>query len=136
MATHFLDISAALDGHLFTMPGLPPVAWENIKYTPIEGVSYIRPVNMQDKTIASTSEDDRTRGTYRIDIYSASGTGRNAGVVIADAIAYHFKQDSELTYNGVMVRIESVSRAQFIENANGWSRITLNINYYSDTTRR
>jgi hypothetical protein len=136
MATAFHDISAALDSHLNSMSGLPAVQWENRKYKPISGTLYIAPKNMQGKTIGVTGASDRTTGTYRIDIYSASGIGRNEAIVVADLIAYHFKQDSEITYNGVMVRIESVSRSQFVENANGWSRLTININYYSDTTRR
>ncbi len=45
-ATIYTDIRAALEQRLSTMPGLPAVAWENVKYVPVVGTPYLEPALM------------------------------------------------------------------------------------------
>lgn len=131
----FLDISAALDSRLNTMVGLPPVAWENKDYTPVLGTLYLRPTNLQGGTPAITAAQDITTGIYQVDVFAESGQGKNAAVVMADTIAAHFKTDTELTYNGRLVRVRQVNRGTAF-NSNGWYQLPVEIVYDAYTARR
>lgn len=135
MSTAFLDITAALDTRLNAMSGLPPVAWENLKYEPIKDTLYLLPSNIQNKTLPVT-EEDQTTGIYQIDIIAPVGVGKNESIAMADTIANQFKQNTEFTYNGVTVRIEKFSMllSEVIEQ--GWYRIRTKIDYHSFTARR
>ena len=135
----FLDISAALDAHLNTMVGLPPVAWENRSYTPVVGTLYVRPTNLQGVTIASSQSaskgQDVTIGVYQIDVFAEAGEGKNDAVTMADTIADQFKMDTELTYNSRLVRVASVSRGT-ANTADGWYQIPVEIVYNAYSARR
>lgn len=134
-STSFLDISAALDEHLNLMVGVPPVAWPNHKYEPVEDTLYLRPTNLQGETIPVTDRD-QTTGIYQIDIFSPSGEGKNEAVVMSDTVADRFKQNITFTYGGVTVEVKSVSRATISNNENGWSHLMIEVEYYSFTVRR
>lgn len=143
MASNFVDISAALDEHLKNMTSVPPVAWENSAYVPTIGTLYLRPTNLSGDSYAET-EKDRNDGIYVIDIMAPSGEGKRESMVMADLIADRFKQDTEITYNGKTVRIQSVSvsdgrnvtGSEQSNNAGGWYMKPVNIVYYSFTARR
>ena len=134
-----MDISAALDAHLNTMVGLPPVAWENRSYTPVVGTLYVRPTNLQGVTIASSQSaskgQDVTIGVYQIDVFAEAGEGKNDAVTMADTIADQFKMDTELTYNSRLVRVASVSRGT-ANTADGWYQIPVEIVYNAYSARR
>ena len=135
----FLDISAALDAHLNTMVGLPPVAWENRSYTPVVGTLYVRPTNLQGVTVASSQSaskgQDVTIGVYQIDVFAEAGEGKNDAVTMADTIADQFKMDTELTYNSRLVRVASVSRGT-ANTADGWYQIPVEVVYNAYSARR
>ena len=135
----FLDISAALDAHLNTMVGLPPVAWENRSYTPVVGTLYVRPTNLQGVTVASSQSaskgQDVTIGVYQIDVFAEAGEGKNDAVTMADTIADQFKMDTELTYNSRLVRVASVSRGA-ANTDDGWYQIPVEVVYNAYSARR
>jgi len=135
MSTAFRDISAALDQQLSIMSGLPPVAWENQEYEPTLGTLWLRATNLQGETLAVT-ENDRTVGVYQIDIFSELNVGKSESMTMADLIVDHFKQDSELTYNGVMVRVNNVSKQASRRTEDGWLQTIIEVFYYSFTARR
>lgn len=135
MSTAFLDISAALDSHLNGMVSLPPVAWENLEFEPSLGTLYLRPTNIRGDTYAEAGQDFNM-GIYMIDVFTESGQGRNETIVMADLIADRFKLDTEMTYNGVTVRIENVSCGSGIVVNDGWYQLPVSIDYYSFTARR
>ena len=135
----FLDISAALDGNLNSMAGKPDIAWENVKYTPAVGTIYVRPTLIPgDTTQASlgTSGTDESIGIYQVDVFTEAGQGKNEAVVMADKIANRFKRGTVMTYNGVNVRVISVSRQVGFNDAGGYYMIPVEINYISFTQPR
>ena len=134
MTTVFVDISAALDKHLNDLSGKPPVAWENSGYEPVKGALYLRATNLQGDTFAET-EQDRTDGIYQIDIIAPADEGKAEATAMADTLADRFKQDTEITYNGQIVTIKTVSRRNGF-NEDGWYSIIIEAVYYSYTARR
>lgn len=134
----FLDISAALDGQLNTMVGLPPVAWENVTYEPVMGTLYLRPTNIPGDTTQATMGDsgqDFTIGIYQVDVFAPSGGGKNSAVVMADLVADQFKRGSDLTYNTRVVTVTSARRG-VASQEDGWYMLPVEIVYKSFTTAR
>ena len=135
----FLDISAALDGRLNTMTGLPAVAWENKKFTPAAGTIYIRPSLLTGDSVPQTVGNtgrDLNIGVYQIDVFGEAGQGKNEVITMADTIAGHFKHGTQMTYNGSTVEVKTVSQRQAINNKDGWYQAIVEIVYYSFTARR
>ncbi len=134
----FLDISAALDGQLNTMPSLPPVAWENKTYEPILGTLYLRATNIQGDTTQGslgTNGEDLTIGVYQVDVFAPAGEGKNEALVMADNIANHFKRGTDLTYNSRVVTVTSAQRGP-TNQADGWFQIPVEIIYRAYTQAR
>jgi len=135
--TVFFDISAALDTQLNTMAGLPPVAWHNKKYTPVQGTLFIRPTLIPATTTAATigAGSDFSTGLYQIDIFSPADEGKNEASTMSDTIAEQFKRDTELTYNARTVTIRSASQ-RVIGNSDGWYHYSVDVLYYAYTAKR
>lgn len=135
--TVFFDLSAALDTNLNTMTGLPPVAWQNIKYEPVNGTLYIRPTLLPaDSTVATIGTGtDINQGIYQIDIFSPLDEGKNEAMLMSDTIAEQFKRDKELVYNGRTVVIRSTSQ-RIMSNEDSWAHYMVEVVYYSYTGKR
>ena len=135
----FVDISAALSGHLETMIGLPPVAGENFDFDPVLGTLYLRetllPADVVQATLGENGRD-MNLGIYQIDIFAQAGEGKNEALVMADLIANHFKRGTDLAYNGRIVTIQNTSRQVAANNAEGWFQIPLEVSYKSFTAAR
>lgn len=135
----FTDISIALDTQLGTLSSSPPVAWPNSAYTPVTGTTYIRPTllpaSSEIATIGLTTSTDLNTGIYQVDVFTEAGTGKSAGMVMADLVADHFKRDTNLVYNGRTVTIKNVSQSP-ANTDNGWFQIPVNIEYQSFTAER
>ena len=135
----FLDMSAALDGRLNTMSGLPAVSWENKKFTPAVGTIYIRPTILTGDSVPQTvgsAGRDLNIGVYQIDVFGEAGQGKNEVITMADTIADHFKHGTQMTYNGSTVEVKTVSQRQAVNNDDGWYQAIVEIVYYSFTARR
>ncbi len=108
-------ISNTLSKHLQSLPDSPPVAWENAKFTPVDGVTFLSesylPAETSGLGIAATDSLDYT-GIYQIDVRAALDDYKKEANDTADAVASHFRRGTILTYNGQKVTIQSVSRAQ------------------------
>ena len=131
----FRDISAALDGLLNGMTGLPPVAWENDSYEPVIGTLFVRPTNIQGKTVADT-EQDKTIGVYQIDVFGADGEGKAEIVAMGDTLVNRFKQGELVPYNGNTVVVKNSSRGVLSNVDNGWCRVMVDVDYYCFSDRR
>ncbi|MCG8608957.1 MAG: DUF4128 domain-containing protein [Pseudomonadales bacterium] len=108
MSTHFLDISAALSGRLNTLTDLPPVAWMNRIYSPVDGTLFLKEFWMPGEVEQSdlgTSGRDFHQGIYQVNIFCPTNNAKNEGLVLADRIADHFARSTTLTYNDVNLRI-------------------------------
>ncbi len=139
----WLDTSAALDGHLSAMIGIPAlIEFENQgNQNPIVGQLYLRATNLQGSTVIDTTGDttigtELTIGVYQIDIYSESGKGKNESMVMADLLADRFKIDTTIDYNSAEVRVVEANRGTSFNNPDGWYQSIVEIVYESRNLRR
>lgn len=135
MATYFNDIEAALMTRLSTLSSSPPVAWPNVEYSPTADTEYLQvnflPVGT-DQASLGTSGKDLTNGILQIDVVTPAGTGRTTTI---DSVADHFARGTTVSYNGVSVRVRSVSQSPAIFDG-GWYRVPVTINFYTYTEAR
>jgi hypothetical protein len=135
MATHFNDIQAALLTRLGTLSGSTPIAYPNIEYEPSFGTEYLNaqflPAGTNQVTLGATGKDENV-GIFQIDVVSPTGDGRS---IKSDSIADHFARGSTFTYNGISVRIRSVTIAPALLSE-AWYITPVSINYYTYTGAR
>lgn len=135
MSTHFTDIAGALRARLSTLTSLPPVAWENINYTPSSTTLYLRPTILPAPTAQASLGDsgrDLHEGIFQIDVFIPDGSGRSTW---PDSIADHFKRGTILTQNGVTVRIKNASIGTAFKDENFY-QVPVTIDYQSFTSAR
>lgn len=135
MSTHFNDIQAALDNQLSTLTGSTPIAWPNIPYSPSVGTTYLRPLFLPGDTIQASLGDsgkDDTFGIYQIDVVYKAGTGRST---LTDTVADHFSRGTVCSYNGVNVRVRSVSIGPMIQDE-AWVFVPVSISWQTFTPAR
>ena len=132
--TSFNDIQAALDTKLKTITGTP-VAFPNVPYTPQAGKTYLRAFYLPAETVQAAMGSigkDETNGIYQVDVVVPRGSGRPQ---LLDTVADLFKRGTVLTYNGVSVRIRSVSLGPAILE-DEWYFVPVSVNFQSYTEAR
>tara|TARA_R110000868_G_scaffold192553_2_gene437120 strand:+ start:592 stop:1023 length:432 start_codon:yes stop_codon:yes gene_type:complete len=142
MSTAFLDISAALSLKLsvYATANNIAVSYENSQYTPVVGTKYLRETLMPADTSQAelgTTGMDHNEGNYQVDAFTpaSSKLGKSEAILLADGIATQFKRGAVLTYNGVNVRIKSVSRGTGVIDG-AWFMIPVFISFKSYTQPR
>ena len=135
MSTYFNDIQGALDNQLSTLTSSPPVAWPNIPYEPSVGTAYLRPLFLPGDTtqagLGDTGLDD-SFGIYQVDVVYKAGTGRST---LPDSVADHFSRGTVCSYNGVNVRVRSVSIGPMIQDE-AWVFVPVSISWQTFTPAR
>lgn len=109
MASEF-ELRKALDSHLDSMPGRPPVAWQDVTFTqtkelylsqnilPTEGVTVGRAVG----------DSDVLAGLYQITINVPKGNGKAGHVAELERIKSHFTRSGSIVEGGTRVVISKI----------------------------
>ena len=135
MATYFNDIEAALMSRLNTLADSPPIAWPNVEYKPSASTAYLRANFLPSDTLQvslGANGKDETIGIFQVDAVIPAGSGRTT---LPDSIADHFSRGSTVSYNGVNVRIRSVSVGPAISEG-AWYFVPVSINFQTYTEAR
>lgn len=107
MTVSYDDIRAALDQRLAAYQS-ENVAFENVKYKPVEGTGYLRsfmlPVEPGQATVGA-SGIDKVEGIYQIDVAEPKDIGTGAHVRKVDAIVNQFKRGTTLTSGNATLTI-------------------------------
>ena len=101
-------VHSALDGHLASIPDLPPVAWENALFEqPKDGSTYIRVAFMPataDMASLGTQGTIHERGIYQVGISAPVGMGSGEAEDLADRIMAHFRNKTIGTVRALVPR--------------------------------
>lgn len=125
----FSNVQRALDTQLATLSASPPVAWSNVKYTPVVGTSYLRPTILPANSELTTLTDHkRNPGVYQVDIFTEVEKGEGAGLTLADSIKSLFEGNRRLTAGSDIVFIKQISLGRG-ERQNAWNHIFVEIHY-------
>jgi len=100
-------IVAALETHLRTLPELPPVAWENVNFTPVNGTPYVAPFTLFTEPDDAGFRDSSNiqRGYMQIGLHFPTNTGAGAARTLAKRLRRHFPRGSSYVAGGVKTNI-------------------------------
>ena len=134
MAAPDTKIRAALTTRLEAFPDLPDVAWENVAYTPADGVTYLEPFLLPAETFQAeigTLGANRHTGVYQISIKAPKGNGTATVNALRDALVDHFVRGTELTYSDIVVKVEKAYASAMITESTR-VHIPITIRYRTD----
>jgi len=103
------DIRAVLENHLRTMSGVPPIATPNIKFDPDENILFVRAQfipRSRRPDVRGPNPMQRYEGLYNLLVCSPTYVGEGAGLEAADSLLARFDATTDITRNGVTVRID------------------------------
>ena len=116
-------ISAALSTRLNSLPSAPPIAFENAKYTPVEGETWLResylPATSSTIGMEPGGSTDFT-GVYQVSIYTPLDDYKLESHQLIDSITAHFARGTMLVFEGQAVVVEQVNVSQGMASGSWW----------------
>ena len=116
-------ISAALSSRLNTLTDAPPIAFENVEFTPVDGTTWLResylPANSATVGLGPGGSTDFV-GVYQISIYIPLDDSKFEAHELVDSITTHFARGTGLDFDGQGVIIEQVNIAQGLPSGAWW----------------
>ena len=116
-------ISAALSTRLNSLPSAPPIAFENAKYTPVEGTTWLResylPAASSTIGMEPGGSTDFT-GVYQVSIYTPLDDYKLESHQLIDSITAHFARGTMLVFEGQAVVVEQVNVSQGLASGSWW----------------
>jgi len=135
MSTFFNDIYAGFRERLVTIPGAPPIAWENDSFDNKPNILYLKPfllpADSQQSTLGDNGQDEHN-GIFQVSVYIPVGDGMSAW---PDSVADHFKRGTTLIKNDVKIRVRSVSIASGFRDDNFYI-VPVSVDYQVFTAAR
>ena len=124
-------ISAALSSRLNTLTDAPPIAFENVPFTPVDGTTWLResylPANSATVGLEPGGSTDFT-GVYQISIYTPLDDYKLESHQLIDSITSHFERGTVLTFDGQAVVVEQVNVSQGLASG-GWWLMPVSVNW-------
>ena len=116
-------ISAALSTRLNSLPSAPPIAFENAKYTPVEGTTWLRESYLPATSSTVGMEPGGSTdfiGVYQVSIYTPLDDYKLESHQLIDSITAHFARGTMLVFEGQSVVVEQVNVAQGLASGSWW----------------
>ena len=124
-------ISAALSSRLNTLTDAPPIAFENVPFTPVDGTTWLResylPANSATVGLEPSGSTDFV-GVYQISIYTPLDDSKFGAHQLIDDITAHFARGTMLVFEGQAVVVEQVNVSQGLASG-GWWLMPVSVNW-------
>jgi len=133
--TVFRDIEHALNALILTAAGSTPLAWENMRYEPVIGTSYIQVFHAPLRTTPESlgyAGFTAHRGLTQLNVHTPVERGTKAAVTLADQLTGVIRRGIVATYNGVPVRILGLSLGP-TDIQKAWAILPVTINWHCYT---
>jgi len=118
-------ISAALSSRLGSLPAAPPIAYENAKYTPVEGTTWLRESYLPATSSTVGMEPGGSTdfiGVYQVSIYAPLDDYKFESHQLIDSITAHFDTRDDACIRGA----ECSGRASERSARIGFRRLVVN----------
>ena len=126
-----LKIVKALSSRLNTLTDAPPIAFENVPFTPVDSVTWLResylPANSATVGLEPGGSTDFV-GVYQISIYVPLDDYKFGAHDLVDKITAHFARGTMLVFEGQSVVVEQVNVAQGLASG-GWWLMPVSVNW-------
>ena len=127
-----VDVQSALNDRLHTDFPSTPIAWENVKYTPVPGTPYLRawllPAEPRVMTLGPSPVIHRT-GIFQVDCFYPAGAGWGTAKAKAALVVATYKAGTRWVYNGLAVQSERAWPGPAMDDDQGWYHIPVSIRY-------
>jgi len=101
-----VSVRAALQTELNNIPGSIDVAWENVKYDPIDGTPYQAAYVLPSVENPTMGDDyHRLIGIFKVNLYYPLLAGTATAEARAELIKTTFKRGTSMTSGGITVRV-------------------------------
>ena len=124
-------ISAALSSRLNTLTDAPPIAFENVPFTPVDGTTWLResylPATSSTVGMEPTGSTDFI-GVYQVSIYTPLDDYKRESHQLIDSITAHFARGTILVFEGQTVVVEQVNVSQGMASG-GWWLMPVSVNW-------
>jgi hypothetical protein len=124
-------ISAALSSRLNTLTDAPPIAFENVPFTPVEGTTWLRESYLPATSSTVGMEPGGSTdfiGVYQVSIYAPLDDYKFESHQLIDSITAHFARGTMLVFEGQSVVVEQVNVAQGLASG-GWWLMPVSVNW-------
>ena len=124
-------ISAALSSRLNTLTDAPPIAFENVPFTPVEGTTWLRESYLPATSSTVGMEPGGSTdfiGVYQVSIYAPLDDYKFESHQLIDSITAHFTRGTMLVFEGQSVVVEQVNVAQGLASG-GWWLMPVSVNW-------
>lgn len=135
-------IQAGLDVTLNSASLGVPIAWENVKYSPVTGTSFVRtrfmPIDRRQVSlgldpVTSKPYQQKYQGIYQVIVNTPEDSGINPTNTIVKKIIDAFEAATDLSpQSGVYVRIFQTEKMRAYQES-PWYKTPVNIHWYSYT---
>jgi hypothetical protein len=133
MANITREIRSALESHLSTVASVPQIAYENVKFTPTTGVSYIEVMYLPTSrrpSVRGLNPQQRYDGVFSINCYAPEGNGPADAETIAENVMNSFEATTKITTDTITVYIDYAEVQRGLVDS-PWYLVPVNIGWYS-----
>ena len=125
-----IAVETALEQRLQGMPNVPPIAWEDVSYTPKTGVAYLKVYHLhntpRDKYLEGGSAE--LVGIFQVTVVHPAGKGNVAAKLLAERVAAVFDPVQELEAGNHTVSLtQTPAIAAGTPDEGGWYEVPISI---------
>lgn len=126
------DIRAALETKLSNTTGIPSIAYENVKFEPTTGTSFVRcqlvPA-IRRPAVRFTNPQQEYTGSFLVMCYVPENQGPNAADTLANTIIDEFDATTDINDAGIILSIRYAERRPGY-NQSPWYVVPVDISWY------
>lgn len=130
----YVEIQAALEKKLESLPATPPLHSENSTYDPVVGQLYIKAIFLPAEPVPAAignQAPSRVFGLYQVTIFAPANAGRGLAYYWADQLTKLFKRGTIITELGTEVKIVNTWPESPATNQD-WYALPVSIRWQSD----
>lgn len=137
MASVYDDIRAALEVKLSNVSGIPDIAYENVKYDPVAGSSYVVPRFVpvsRRPAVRGPNPQLRYDGVFRVFCHTPENTGPALADDLANSVMDAFEATTDISFTNASAETVFVT-IDYAERNNGivdkaWYYVVVDIGWY------
>ena len=126
------SIRAALETKLSNIAGIPPISYENVKYEPQSGQTWVScklvPA-IRRPAVRGLNPQQEYTGSFLVMIHAPENQGPNAADVLANTIINDFDATTDINDAGIILSIRYAERRPGY-NRSPWYVIPIDISWY------
>lgn len=136
MASIYDSIRAALEVKLSNVAGIPPIAYENVSFSPTTGQAFVQPRFIpvsRRPAVRGPNPQQRYDGVFRVFCYVPEGQGPAAADDLVNKVIDAFDATTDISFtsggNTIIVSVDYAERDNgFVDSP--WYYVAVNIGWY------